>query len=419
MIYDVIIVGAGASGLYAAAQLADMTNEYRSTHVFSVLLLEKTKRCGTKLLMSGAGQCNLTHGGSIKDFIEHYGEHGKRIRSSLYGHSNDAVMDFFERSGVHLFEREDGKVFPKSLSAAEIKDTLLNKISKAGFEIKSEAAVSNISDKDGTYLVETSESSYNCRSLIISTGGCSYASSGSDGSMFAVLEKLGLEIVSPTAALVPVHVQNYPYSELSGISFENAVLKLHGRKNVCGALLLTHNCFSGPLILDNSRYIGTGDNLTLSYIGDVDTSLLTKQLKNAAAGNKKEILNFICDFLSSNYVALPKRFTEFLITRAANICSLNISGMKAASAPGKFFETIARLLTSDSFSASGKGSFNIAMATAGGVSLDEISTKTMETKKYPHLFIIGECLDVDGDTGGYNLQFAFSSAFAAANSIIK
>lgn len=410
MIYDTAVIGAGAAGLFTGSCLA-------GRNAGKTILLEKGKQPGRKLLMAGSGQCNLTHGGSIRDFLGHYGPAGKKIRSVLYPFNNNEVISYFEERGCPLFTREDGKVFPQSLQGLDILNTLVQSCEKGGMEFRFSSPVEAL-EKEETgegfrISCGTSHSSepLRARRVIVATGGCSYPTTGSDGSFFSVLAGLGLELVTPRPALVPVHVENYPYTGLSGISFSPAALTLSDGKDgkKIGLnnddLLLTHRSFSGPAVLNLSRLARPGQKLTVNYLPGQNRSETERRLKAAASGDGRQTLTLLCGC----FPTLPRRFLETLCHRAGAMPQ-----SKAASLSGGVLKTLSALLTEDSYTVSGTDGFSSAMVTAGGVSLDQVNLKTMECKEYPGLYIIGEALDIDGDTGGYNLQFAFSSAHLAA-----
>jgi predicted Rossmann fold flavoprotein len=216
-------------------------------------------------------------------------------------------------------------------------------------------------------------------------------------------------------------VNDYPYKDLSGIAFTGVSIALRGDGNGAKAviaknvddLLLTHNCFSGPVILNSSRYASSGDLLSIDYIPSLTAEGIMHDLKALASGNKKLFITVLSEYLNDaggqSEAVLPKRFLERLCARSAIDPALKISQL-----PLSAMKAIVALLKQDSFGISGTGGYNTAMATSGGVSLEEVDIRTLESKKFPGLFFAGEALDVDGDTGGYNLQFAFSSGNLAA-----
>lgn len=410
MVYDLIIIGAGAAGLFAGASLPFPVNG---------LILEKKAAPGRKLLMSGSGQCNLTHGGSIKDFIPHYGKNGNQIRQILYRFNNRSVVDFFERRGVPLFEREDEKYFPKSLKAQDILNVLTGACSDNGLKFVYSFPVEGIAHQEEIYNVRCGDHSYESRKLIIATGGCSYPATGSDGGFFHVLRELGFEIKPLTPALAPIYVEQYPYEDLSGISFPNVevIVDSAGSANSVkdrDALLLTHTCFSGPAVLNLSRYAHTGDTIVFNYYPVKPEDVIYKELARIAHGSGKQLLTVLYEYFRGDSPAepeLPKRFLDTLVRRAGVDASDKASGISSAQ-----LKSVVRFIVHDSYRIRKLGGYESAMVTAGGVALSEIDTKTMESVKYKNLFFAGEVLDVDGDTGGYNLQFAFSSGCLAAGS---
>ncbi len=408
MIYDCIIVGAGAAGLFCGAV-------FQSDCKINGLILEKTGRPGTKLLMSGGGQCNITHDGSIKDFIEKYGKNGGKIRSCLYKYNNLHLMEFLRQGGVPTVVRDDGKVFPQSMKASDILHLLLKRSAEKGFKLLTDTPVTSLKEKvkpgeaslsqkapepaSNLWQVNTPKGSFVCRHLIIATGGCSYPSSGSDGSMLQILQRdPGIRLIEPRPALTPVFAENYPYGHLSGISFPRAGLQVYsgttGKRIAqgCGPLLLTHENFSGPLILNFSKDITKNDKIVLNYLYPCDKTVVLDRLNRAAKHSKASTAGII-----SREFGLPKNFATAVALKSG-------ASAKAAAAN----------LTEDTYTVKALGDFQKAMVTTGGADLSQINCRTMECKDHPGLFLIGEVLDVDGATGGYNLQFAYSSACAAA-----
>lgn len=403
MHYDLIIIGGGAAGLFAAAQVPVGT---------SVLLLEKTDKLGQKLLLSGGGQCNITHSRPISEFLTQYGAKGKRLRPILFSFSNLALMQYLEENGLPLLIREDGKVFPKSLNAQDLLDLLLTQAKKNGVQIKTNNPVLAFSKNtvDG-FSVQTENGNFSADKLLITIGGASVPKTGSDGSFFEILERFGCKMVPLSPALCPIFVQNYPFSTLSGISFPNISITIlrETRKILTAedALLFTHHNLSGPVILNNAREIQTGDILSINFLPTFDLHTLTKHLSTQAIGEKRQVITFL-----ENETMLPRRFLELI----CQTLSYDYT-QKAASLSKSQFMQIAKLLTETCLQVSHPAPLAQAMVTKGGVCLDEVDLKTLASKRYPNLYFAGEVLDVDGNTGGYNLQFAFSSAKKAVTSM--
>ena len=387
-IYDYIVIGAGASGLFFAARA-----EGKVPRAATSLILEKTDRPGSKLLMSGGGRCNITHAGPIKDFISHYGEHGKQIRRILYRHSNVELMNWLRDNGIHTITEADGRVFPSSMNARDILDFLMRKALANGFEIKTKTPVTKIERCGDLWKVYSDNTVFLGKRIVIATGGCSYPKTGSDGSMFSVLKRdLGLSITELRPSLSPVYVDNYPYADLSGISVNGAVTCANKKQKSIGAILFTHSSLSGPATINISGSLSPGDKLKINYLYPLTYDEVFKKLQDSLVGNKAQPANIAVEVFN-----LPKNLCRSLATRA-----------------GASSKAFARLLAEDEFTVSGVGGFDTAMVTRGGVSLDEVDLSTMELTKHPNIFVIGEALDIDGETGGYNLQFAYSSAICSS-----
>lgn len=419
MIYDLIIIGAGAAGLFAGASLPQGKK---------VLMIEKMNTPGKKLLLSGAGQCNLTHGGDIKSFISHYGPQGKAIRSVLYRFPNDAVMNFFQKGGIALWEREDSKVFPASRKAQEVLDFLVQCCKAKGIEMLTSSPVTEIrrpgEQNTDSYRVFCGEKTYDTKKLLISAGGCSYPVTGADGSMWSLLKQWEIDLAEPRPALVPLTVEHYPFEQLSGISLSPVKVTLYpsqesgSQKKIAenqDDLLFTHKDFSGPAMLNLSRYAKLGQQISFHYYPEKSRETVTKELTHLMSGNKKQLLTVLDEYFHPNRGSqpkqLPSRFLELLCQRSDLHPQQKFSQLS-----GKLLKQLVGHITEDTFTISKIGGFHRAMTTAGGVALTEVNLKTMESIKYPGLFFAGEILDVDGDTGGYNLQFAFSSGHLAATS---
>ena len=412
-IYGCLVIGGGAAGLFFAAGEAatgDMRIKGRK------VILEKTSRPGQKILMSGGGSCNITHGGLIKDFVGKYGEKGRLIRTCLYRHNNLELMEMMESFGVPLTEQPDGRVFPSSMKASDILEALLSASEKGGWEVRTGCKVTGINEagqedaygNEGHYagrplirVTLSNGSVLTTEKLVIATGGSSYPVTGSDGSFFNVLERdLGLSIVSPKPALAPVYVQDFAYEDLAGVSFDDISVSC-GKHSFRGAALMTHRGFSGPAMLHISEYVKPGDELVINYCPVMDTESMLEKIRLDQPGSALGLGNYF-----TSLTGLPKSFVNRIIdSPERKLSSVSMSELRG----------IVSRITHFCYSVSGTGGWNDAMVTAGGVSLDQIDLKTMRLKTGPasDIRIIGEALDVNGESGGYNLQFAYSSAMAA------
>ncbi len=380
-VFDIVIIGGGASGLMLAAELPLAGARG--------IILEGTSRVGSKLLMSGGGRCNITHGGSIKDFVAAYGDKGPLLRKTLYRHSNDELMKWLEAHGVELTD-EECRIFPSSMRAKDILDAFTEAASDNGWDIKTGAKVRDLHRddiregyRDDTWVIEIeSGQTIHANNVVIATGGITYPQTGSDGSMFGVLKNLGVNVTELRPALAPVYVNDYPYCELAGISLQDVTVTVvsnasaaPSRKgktpHMTGDILFTHDGFSGPAVLNMSGYVEVGQKIRLSY---------NKELSE-----------------------LPKRMQRVLQDRARG----ESGDIKTT--------VLASLLDNDDFVV--KAIDERGMVTAGGIALDEIETRSMRIKRMDGLYAIGEALDVNGITGGYNLQMCWSTAGAAAGDL--
>lgn len=383
---DIVIVGAGAAGLFYGADRSCKKG----------MILDRSPVPGRKLLMSGSGSCNLTHGGSIKDFVDKYGQNGRKIRKALHAFNNSDTMKFFENLGIELMTREDGKVFPASMKAGDVRDALIKKCAGNGFDLKTGYEVRDIDRLDNAYLIN---GEILTDTLVLAHGGLSYPGTGSDGSMWKLLEKLGVEIVPPRPALVPFTVEKYPFKEAEGIALKNVRIEIFDGSKVAdktGDMLFTDKYLSGPVALDISREAIKGRKIRIRFSEAAREALITK-------GISKSLGNFLTEA-----AGLPKALTEILIRTAGLDKDIKASAY-AAKSLRLFYEGFEFVIGDNQ-------GYGKAMVTAGGVSLDEVNNKTFEHKRSKGLYIIGEALDIDGATGGYNLQFAFSSAHGAASS---
>ena len=397
--FDVIVIGAGPAGLFAALTSAGKG--------LRVCLLEKKASAGLKLLISGTGQCNVTHVGSVGDFLPHYGEKGKFVRPSLYVFSNTDLVAFFETRGLPLKEVNAGKIFPESLSSRDVLRVLLNECQRQKVTICYNSGVTGITKDEDGFKIETPDDKYLAKNVIITTGGRSYPSTGSTGDGYAMAEALGHTIAEVAPSLASVYIQDYPFASCAGISFDQVTVHLYrnGKKirQTKGDVLFTHKGLSGPGIIDFSRYILPGDILKLSLVDFKNSEEFEKDfLLEVSVNGKKLLKNLLTRY------AIAERLIEAIFE--INGISLE---MKSADLDKKRRKTIVECLTELPFVIDRVGGFKEAMATRGGVNINEVNQNTMESRIVKGLYFAGEVLDIDGDTGGYNIQFACSSGALA------
>jgi len=401
--YDVIIIGAGPAGLFSAITINNK----------NVLILEKNSTPGRKLLVSGAGQCNYTNFCEIEDFLNRYGYKGRFLKPALYNFTNKDTLKFFQNEGIDSIVREDKKVFPSSLKASDILNALINKCNEKGVEIKHNSTVENVQydNIDKCFNLRTSNILYVCNKLVIATGGKSYTNTGSTGDGYTFAKSLGHTIEVPMPALTPVYVENYKFQELSGISFENiSIILWRNNKKInqfSGDMLFTHKNLSGPVIINNSRFIEKGDVLSINFTNYINQDEFRNFFEQKVYLSGKLNIKTLLRGLN-----MPKRFIDKVIELA------NLDEDKTCSELNKTSrKKIIEILCNYKVTVQGLGDYNIAMVTRGGVSTDEINSKTMESKIIKNLYFAGEVIDFDGDTGGYNIQAAFSTGKLIGNSI--
>lgn len=401
---DVIIIGGGPAGLFSAIQCASSG--------LKVLLLEKKVDCGKKLLMAGAGQCNLTQAGPIEDFFMRFGQNGRFVRHGLLEFSNRDFIDFLSREGLSTVTVDNGKVFPRSMKATDVLALLKKLCRDGGVEISTNVEVQEIKKVGEGFEVVADGVCYPSNHVILATGGASYPQTGSTGDGYVMAKSLGHKIVPIKPALAPVKVKEYRLAELSGQSFPDLSYTLwrEGKKvgDYRGPVLLTHRGVSGPGIINPSRGMQRGDVLKLNFIGESVERSRSHLMEVLSASPKKLVRTVVTE------EGLPKRFVDKLVETVGFNPDVTCGQF-----PKEDRKALLRLLTEYEMEIKEVGGYQIAMATAGGVSLKEVNPKTMASRVCPGLYFAGEVLDVDGDTGGYNIQWAVSSGYVAAKAIAK
>jgi hypothetical protein len=403
--YDISVAGAGPSGLFCALQAAGKGAR--------VILFEKMPRPGKKLLLSGAGQCNLTHSGEIGEFLLHYGNHGKFLKPALMGFRNSDLTAFFASRGVSLVTEDNGKIFPASGRSSDILDILLKECTVRGVDMHCAEGVRSILATPEGFRIETPRAYYESDYMVIATGGLSYPATGSTGDGYRLAASLGQPVADTAPALTPVQIHDHVFSDLSGISFADMQFSIwrDGKKiaDRHGDVLFTHSGLSGPGILDSSRYIEPGDVIRLSFIRDLNKATFTIDLGSAVSAKGSRTIRAVL----ATY-PIPERVARKILTLSGIP-----EGLTCAHIRSDQRSRLATLVTECPFVVEALGDYSIAMVTRGGISLDAVNSRTLESKIIRNLYFTGEVMDIDGDTGGYNLQAAFSTGHLAAQSILK
>lgn len=405
--YDAVIVGGGPAGMFCAIHCARAG--------LRACLVEKNPRPGKKLLISGSGRCNITHAGAAEDFLRHYGTGRAFVKPALMNYTGADLVAFFRKRGLEMIEMAGGKIFPATQNARDVLRVLTDECGAAGVLMRLGEPVLRASALESVpgFGVSTASASFAARALVIATGGRSYPSTGSTGDGYAFARSFGHALVTPSPALAPLIIQRYAFSGCAGISLNGVRITLfRDGKQVAAAIgdvLFTHRGLSGPAILDLSRHVRPGDVIALAAAGFASTQEFERHLRDAfSAHGRKSVKSHLLA------TALPERL-------AARVLSLNgIDGsLKASVVDRATRRRIASAFMELSFAVDRPGGYNEAMATAGGVSLPEINATTMESRLVKGLYFAGEVVDIDGDTGGYNLQWAFSSGKLAADAIAR
>lgn len=401
---NILVVGGGPSGIMSAITAAKNGNE--------VILIERNGELGRKLRVTGGGRCNFTNYREIEDFFDKVVTNKKFLYSSFYTFTNKDLISFFEENNLEYKVEEDNdfKVYTKNDKSLELIETLnkilINNKVKIMYNKKVEDLLvenSNINKVIGVVL-ESGEKIY-ADKVIVSTGGMSYAHTGSDGSMYCILEKYGHDIKKPYPALVPLKIKDKWINNLQGVSLKSVdvMWKVKKKKfHINGDMLFTHFGITGPCILKVSSYInkmleGSDIELFIDFLPNISNDDLINTIKKYPSRN---IVNNLKEIL-------PQNFAKEIVNK------LNLSEKKPLELTKAEELSLIEELKSMKLVCNGTTGLNTAMVTSGGVSVKDIESSTMKSKKLDNLYLIGEVIDVDAETGGYNLQIAFSTGYLA------
>ena len=404
---NIIVVGGGAAGLLAGIAAAELGSE--------VTILERMRTPGRKMLITGKGRCNITNNCEIADIIRNLPGNGRFLNSALHRFSNNDIIYLLESHGLQTKVERGGRVFPVTDKAKDVVDTLLNIYREKGGKILVDQMVSKILIEDGCVrgVVTNDGNKYTADAVILTTGGASYPGTGSDGNGFTLAKACGHTIIPLKPSLVPLESDSEYIKSLQGLSLRNVKVSICCGDRILasefGEMLFTHFGFSGPIILSLSKAVADAfekGNKDLDLIIDLKPALDMQKLdlriqRDFANYIRKQLVNGMKDLL-------PGRLIPVVLDAAFLNPDKPINQVSKEER-----SRLAYNLKNLSFPITGTRPLAEAIVTAGGVSTKEINPKTFESKIVKRLYFAGEVIDVDGYTGGYNLQAAFSSGYAA------
>jgi predicted Rossmann fold flavoprotein len=406
--FDVIVVGGGPAGLMAAGRAAETGCK--------VLVLEKMERAGRKLLITGKGRCNITNDAPLADFITHVYPNGRFLRHAFSQFFSGDIINLLKAQGVETILERGGRFFPSSNKSADVLNALLTWVRQLGVEIRCHHRVEKlVLENQSVKGIVVHGKLIEAKHVILATGGKSYPATGSTGDGYELAGQVGHSVEALRPSLVPLETAGKVARGLQGLSLKNvkAVVWVNGKKagEDFGEMLFTHFGLSGPIILTLSRLVVNElrKQSKVEITVDLKPALDEKKLDNRLLRDldehgRKKIGNIFGNWLPSKMIPVFMELLEIDPDKEGHQIS------------AKERKSIRKLMKSLPFTVTGTRSFREAIITAGGIPTSEISPRTMESKLVQGLFFAGELIDLDGETGGYNLQIAYSTGWLAGDS---
>jgi predicted Rossmann fold flavoprotein len=410
--YDLIVIGGGPAGMMAAGRAGELKAK--------VLLIEKTRSLGNKLNITGKGRCNITNIGDVETFIKNYGSgaSAKFMYNCFHVFFNTHLIEFLKSRGVEVIIERGGRVFPKSNKADEVTLCLERYVKQNRVRVKYNCRAAKVLiDADGVMGVRTENNEIlQARTVVLATGGMSYPGTGSTGDGYKLVQDLKHTVIDPKPSLVPLEIKESFAGSLSGLSLKNVELSAYVTgsprpfANMLGEMLFTHYGISGPIVLSMSKQIiekivadpDSGVELAINFKPALSPEILDARLQREIKENSRVIIKNMMPNL------LPLRMIPVFLER----CRLP-PGKKCGDMNRSERQAIVHGLQDFRMNVKCARPIEEAIVTAGGIALNEIDPKTMESKLLKNLFFCGEVIDIDGNTGGYNLQAAFTTGYVA------
>ena len=404
MNFDGIVIGGGPAGMFAAITAAQQGSR--------VLLLERNDRLGKKLLITGKGRCNVTNACSAQEVLQNIPRNGRFLYSAMENFPPERIVDFFETHSCPLKTERGNRVFPVTDKSSSILECLRNVMHRSGVQIQTARALEILTDEAGVTAVRTNQGTYHADWVILATGGVSYPTTGSTGDGYEMAKKLGHTIVTPEGSLVPLECEGSDCPDMQGLSLRNVAVKLVNNKNKVlykdfGELLFTHFGISGPTVLSASAHLkGDGCRLIIDLKPALDEAKLNERvLRDLDMYKNRSMENALTDLLPRSMIPVVLRRLQIP------------SDMQANSLTKQQRRALVELLKAFPLQITAKRPVAEAIITSGGVKTSEIDPKTMQSKKVPGLYFVGEIIDCDAYTGGFNLQIAWATAYAAGMAV--
>jgi hypothetical protein len=405
---DICVIGGGAAGMFAAGLAAKNGNR--------VILFEKNRFTGKKLRITGKGRCNVTNNSTVREMLDNIPTNSRFMYSCLNRFSPEDTMEFFEGLGVRLKTERGNRVFPVSDKAEDVVNALRRFMKESGVEIRYETVREIRTEEGHVSSVVTKEGETPCDAVFLCTGGCSYPMTGSTGDGYRMAEELGHTVTELRPSLVPLECRQTFCRDMTGLSLKNVTFTVYensGKKvySELGEMMFTHFGVTGPLVLSASAHMrdyGKGYYAEIDMKPALDDKKLDlRLLRDFEKYSNKDIINALGDLLPRSMIpviievsGIPPVTKMHSVTRAERM---------------RLLDSIKRLR----LDITGPRPIDEAIVTAGGVNVNEVNPGTMESKLVRGLYFAGEILDVDAYTGGYNLQIAWSTAYAAAMSEVR